>query len=74
MNRQVRRRLLALTAQAPPIAAKERARIVQILREHGADPDQALTPDGTLIANGETHQYIAVLKTASELAETRPSA
>ena len=69
MDKETQRRLKALTPHQP-IPAQERARIVEVLRKHGADPEAALDDDGNLVADGDTHQYIAVLKAAFELSET----
>jgi hypothetical protein len=43
---------------------------MEVLRKHGADPEAAIDDDGNLVADGDTHQYIAVLKAACELSET----
>ncbi|GEM_PF-2970207 len=69
MDKETQRRLKALTPHQP-IPAQERARIVEVLRKHGADPEAAIDDDGNLVADGDTHQYIAVLKAAFELGET----
>ena len=44
---------------------------MEVLRKHGADPERTLAPDGcTLVVDGDTDQYIAVLKAACELRDT----
>ena len=69
MNKETRKRLEAIDPDTHAEAAAtrsereaDRARVEEVLRRYGADPAQALMPDGTVIVSGDDDQYIGVLK------------
>jgi hypothetical protein len=69
MNKETRKRLESIDPDIHAEAAARRlereadqARFAEVLRRYGADPAEALMPDGTVVVSGDDDQYIGVLK------------